>query len=48
VRVNLTQIKKIKPYFKSGFLLILSDAAATEIVVSELQTHPFRQRLPGL
>jgi DNA-binding LytR/AlgR family response regulator len=48
VLVNLTQIKEIKPYFKSGFLLIMSDAAATEIVVSERQTHAFRHRLPGL
>ena len=48
VLVNLTRIKEIKPYFKSGFLLIMSDARATEIVVSERQVHPFRQRLPGL
>ena len=48
VLVNLTRIKEIKPYFKSGFLLIMSDTAATEIVVSERQVHPFRQRLPGL
>ena len=48
VLVNLTRIKEIKPYFKSGFLLIMADAAATEFVVSERQVHPFRQRLPGL
>ena len=48
VLVNLARIKEIKPYFKSGFLLIMADAAATEIVVSERQVHPFRQRLPGL
>lgn len=48
VLVNLTRIKEIKPYFKSGFLLIMADSAATEIVVSERQVHPFRQRLPGL
>ena len=48
VLVNLTRIKEIKPYFKSGFLLIMSDATATEIIVSERQVHPFRQRLPGL
>lgn len=48
VLVNLTRIREIKPYFKSGFLLIMSDASATEIVVSERQVHPFRQRLPGL
>ena len=48
VLVNLTRIKEIRPYFKSGFLLIMSDPAATEIVISERQVHPFRKRLPGL
>jgi two-component system, LytTR family, response regulator len=48
VLVNLTRIKEIRPHFKSGFLLVMPDSAATEIVVSERQVHPFRQRLPGL
>ena len=48
VLVNLARIKEIRPYFKSGFLLVMSDAAATEIAISERQVHPFRQRLPGL
>jgi two-component system, LytTR family, response regulator len=48
VLVNLTRIKEIKRYFKSGFLLIMSDPAATEFVVSERQVHPLRRRLPGL
>lgn len=48
VLVNLTKIREIKPYFKSGFLLVMADAAATEIAVSERQVRPFRQRLPGL
>ncbi|MEW6733334.1 MAG: LytTR family DNA-binding domain-containing protein [Acidobacteriota bacterium] len=48
VLVNITKIKEIQPYFKSGFLLIMSDLAATEIVVSERQVRPLRQRLPGL
>lgn len=48
VLVNLTRIKEIRPYFKSGFLLIMPDAAATEIVVSERQARSFRQRIPGL
>jgi DNA-binding LytR/AlgR family response regulator len=46
--VNMTKIKEIKPYFKSSFLLIMSDARATQIVVSERQARPLRQRLPGL
>jgi DNA-binding LytR/AlgR family response regulator len=48
VLVNLTRIKEIRPYFKSGFLLIMADPGATEIVVSERQVPPLRQRLPGL
>ena len=48
VLVNVNQIKEIRPHFKSGFLLIMSDAAATEIVVSARQAHPLRQRIPGL
>jgi LytTr DNA-binding domain len=48
VLVNVSQIKEIKPYFKSSFLLIMSDAASTEIAVSERQARPLRQRLPGL
>jgi two-component system LytT family response regulator len=46
--VNVSRIKEIRPYFKSGFLLIMADAAATEIVVSERQARLFRQRIPGL
>jgi two-component system LytT family response regulator len=48
VLVNVPRIKEIRPYFKSGFLLIMADAAATEIVVSERQARLFRQRIPGL
>jgi DNA-binding LytR/AlgR family response regulator len=48
VLVNISRIKEIKPYFKSSFLLVMSDAASTEIVVSERQARPLRQRLPGL
>ena len=48
VLVNLASIKEIKPYFKSGFLLTMADAAGTEIVISERQSRSFRQRIPGL
>jgi two-component system LytT family response regulator len=48
VLVNLNRIKEIRPYFKSGFLLIMSDGAGTEIVVSERQARSFRQRVPGV
>lgn len=46
--INITKIKEIKPYFKSGFLLIMSDAENTEIIVSERRVHSLRLRLPGL
>ncbi|HTM49156.1 MAG TPA: LytTR family DNA-binding domain-containing protein [Bryobacteraceae bacterium] len=46
--VNLRELKEIRPYFKSGFLLIMADAGATEIVVSERQARSLRQRIPGL
>jgi two-component system LytT family response regulator len=48
VLVNLTRIREIRPYFKSGFLLVMPDAAATEIVVSERQARSLRLRIPGL
>ena len=48
VLVNVERIAEIRPYFKSGFLLLMSDASATEIVVSERQARLFRQRIPGL
>jgi two-component system LytT family response regulator len=48
VLVNLHRIKEIRPYFKSSFLLVMADPAATEIVVSERQARLFRQQIPGL
>jgi DNA-binding LytR/AlgR family response regulator len=48
VLLNIAKIKEIKPYFKSGFLLIMADTAATEIAVSERQVRPLRDRMPGL
>lgn len=48
VLVNLRAVKEIRPYFKSSFLLIMSDAASTEIAVSERQSKLLRRRIPGL
>lgn len=48
VLVNISRIKEIRPYFKSGFLLVMSDAANTEIAVSERRARPLRLRVPGL
>ena len=47
VLVNLSRIKEIKPYFKSGFLLVMADAAATEIVVSERQARSSASASPA-
>ena len=48
VLVNLAQIKEIRPYFKSGFLIVMGNAGSAEIVVSERQARSLRQRIPGL
>ena len=48
VLVNLHAVKEIRPYFKSSFLLIMNDAALTEIAVSERQAKQLRRRIPGL
>jgi two-component system, LytTR family, response regulator len=48
VLVNLGGIREIRPYFKSGLLLIMSDAAATEVIVSERRVPALRERVPGL
>lgn len=48
VIVNLPRIREIRPYFKSGFLLVMPDAKATEIAVSERQARALRLRIPGL
>lgn len=48
VLVNLGRVKEIRPYFKSSFLLVMSDATETEIQVSERQAKLLRQKIPGL
>lgn len=46
--VNLQMLKELKPFFKSGFVLVMADQKATEITVSERQARALRQRIPGL
>jgi DNA-binding LytR/AlgR family response regulator len=46
--VNVNRIREIRPYFKSGFLLIMADEKGTEIAVSERQAKVLRRRIPGL
>ena len=48
VLINLDRIKEIRPYFKSGFLVVMSDPDSSEIALSARQAHQFRQRIPGL
>ena len=48
VLINVTKIKEIRPSFKSGFLIVMSDPDGTEIVVSERQVPVLRARMPGL
>lgn len=48
VLVNLGAIREIRPYFKSGLLLVMGDQAATEILVSERRVPALRERVPGL
>lgn len=46
--VNLRMLKELRPFFKSGFVLVMADQKATEITVSERQVRVLRQRIPGL
>ena len=46
--VNLHRVKSIKPYDRSSFMLTMSDASETELLVSERQAKELRQRLHGL
>lgn len=46
--INLNHIREFRPYFKSGILLLMNDAASSEIVVSERQVPLLRKRVAGL
>ncbi len=48
VLVNMAKIREIRPYFKSSFLLVMSDPDNTEFTVSERQSPALRKRIPGL
>jgi DNA-binding LytR/AlgR family response regulator len=45
--VNLRRVKEIRPSGRSAFTLILDDAAATRIDVSERQARALRAIIPG-
>jgi DNA-binding LytR/AlgR family response regulator len=46
--INMIHIHEIQPSFRSRYILILNDAAKTEIHVSERQSTNLRARVPGL
>lgn len=46
--INLNHVTQVRPYFKSSFLLVMNDAAHTEVAVSTRQSKLLRERIPGL
>jgi two-component system, LytTR family, response regulator len=46
--VNLRRVKEIRPAARSAFMLIMDDAANTQIEVSERQARALRTIIPGL
>jgi DNA-binding LytR/AlgR family response regulator len=46
--INLDRIKEVHPFLKSTFLLVMTDAAHTQIHVGERRAKDLRQRIPGL
>ena len=46
--VNLAQVAEIEPHFRSSYMLIMRDAASSQIQVSERQAKLLRDRIPGL
>jgi DNA-binding LytR/AlgR family response regulator len=46
--VNLRRVKEIRPTARSAFILIMDDAANTQIEVSERQARALRAIIPGL
>jgi two-component system, LytTR family, response regulator len=46
--INLYRIKEVRPFLKSTFLVVMDNAAHTEIQVGERRAKLLRQRIPGL
>lgn len=46
--VNLKAVREIRPDGRSGFVLVMADAAQTQIDVSDRQARLLRARIPGL
>ena len=48
ILVNLSQVKSVRPYDSSTFVLVMTDPRETELLVSERRAKDLRFRLPGL
>lgn len=46
--INLDRIREVRPFFKSTFIVVMNDAAHTEIHVGERRAKALRHRIPGL
>jgi DNA-binding LytR/AlgR family response regulator len=46
--VNLNRIREIQPYFRSSYIILMTDAESTQLQVSERQAKQLRSRVPGL
>jgi DNA-binding LytR/AlgR family response regulator len=46
--INLYRIREVRPFLKSTFLVIMDNAARTEIQVGERRAKVLRQKIPGL
>jgi DNA-binding LytR/AlgR family response regulator len=46
--INLYRIREVRPFLKSTFLLVMDNAARTEIQVGERRAKALRQKIPGL
>ena len=48
ILINVDRIQEVRPFLKSTFLIIMNDAAGTEIHVGERRAKALRQRIRGL
>lgn len=46
--INLNQVSEIQPSFRSSYVLLMGNAANSEVQVSERQAKSLRERIPGL
>ncbi|MBV9268106.1 MAG: response regulator transcription factor [Acidobacteriaceae bacterium] len=46
--INLYRIREVRPFLKSTFIVVMNNAARTEIQVGERRAKALRQKIPGL